>query len=46
MLTEKFLLHSRDLSIGIINPLELSSFIEIKREEPIVEEILSNLTKK
>ncbi len=45
MLTEKFILHSRDLSIGVINPLELSSFIEIKRDEPIVEEILSNLKK-
>lgn len=43
MLTEKFLLHSRDLSIGIINPLELSTFIAIEREAPIAEKFLSKL---
>ncbi|MFL2812366.1 MAG: murein L,D-transpeptidase [Paracoccaceae bacterium] len=45
MLTEKFLLHARDLSIGIVNPLQLSSFIEIKREDSIEIDFLSNLTK-
>ncbi len=44
MLTEKFLLLSRDLNLGVVNPLELSSFIEIERKEPIAEKFLSNLT--
>ena len=36
ILTEKFLLYSQDLSVGIVDPLTLSSFIDIKREIPIV----------
>ena len=44
MLTEKFLLHAKDLNIGIVNPLQLSSFIEIKREDIVERDFLSNLT--
>ena len=43
ILTEKFLLYSQDLSIGIVDPLSLSSFIDIKREIPPSENFLNNL---
>ena len=43
ILTEKFLLYSQDLSIGIVDPLSLSSFIDIKREKPPSENFLNNL---
>ena len=44
MLTKNFLLHAKDLSKGIIDPLKLSSFIEIKREDTEKRDFLSNLT--
>lgn len=43
ILTEKFLLYSQDLSMGIVNPNELSTFIDIKREKPSAESFLNNL---
>ena len=46
MLTEKFLLHAKDLTIGVINPLKLSSFIEIKREDTLEGDFLNNLKDK
>ena len=44
MLTKNFLLHAKDLSKGIIDPLKLSSFIEIKRKDTENGDFLSNLT--
>ena len=44
MLTKNFLLHAKDLSKGIIDPLKLSSFIEVKREDIEKGDFLSNLT--
>ena len=43
ILTEKFILYSQDLSIGIVDPLSLSSFIDIKREKLPSENFLYNL---
>ena len=43
ILTEKFILFSQDLSVGIIDPLSLSSFIDIKREKPSSEIFLNDL---
>ncbi|MBS23422.1 MAG: hypothetical protein CML72_06455, partial [Rhodobacterales bacterium] len=44
ILTKNFLLHAKDLSKGIVNPLKLSSFIDIKRDDTKKEDFLSNLT--
>ena len=44
LLTEKFILHSKDLKLGIVNPVKLSSFIDIKREELNTENLLNYLT--